>query len=153
MVALYGAGLMSFALGPNTRVQDLLGLGDPLDSHLRLVRRGLNSHEKPMPMPWLVARTYAPGAPYQASSFVTGPKQTESLFFGVLQLGRPDTPFAQRVAAARKALDCGAIRDLQVSYQAPLTAHRFLSNVLHSFHRTFETFPAEPRDAVAAECR
>lgn len=153
VVALYGTGLLSYALGPDTRVVDLLGLGDPLASHLHLAHRGLNSHEKPLPLPWLVARDYPAGAPYLVSAFVTGPDQAEPLFFGVRQLGNPTTPFPDRVAAARKALTCGEIRGLAASTEERLSLHRFLSNVLHAVPRTFETFPPEPADAIAKECR
>ena len=60
-VATYGVGVVSYALGTDTYVLDLLGLGDAFTSHLRLDRRGTIAHEKPLPFPWIVAATAAPG--------------------------------------------------------------------------------------------
>ena len=38
------------------------GLGDAFTSHLRLDHRGTVAHEKPLPFPWIVARTLRPGS-------------------------------------------------------------------------------------------
>ncbi len=152
VVGLYGIGLLSFAVSPDVRVIDLLGLANPVDAHVKLEHRGLNSHERPLPMPWFVALTVPDGAPYRTVPLYSGAEQREHLVFAP-QIGRPDTPFADRVAAARRALQCGDLAGLRQSYTAPMTPGRFVSNVLRAPSRTFFVFPAEPSDAVRALCR
>ncbi len=50
--------------------------------------------------------------------------------------------------AARRALSCGALAELQESVRAPMTWERFVDNFLGSFSRTALRVPADP---VAAE--
>lgn len=152
VVAEYGIGVSGYGLGVRTEVVDLLGLGDPLAAHLRLAQRGVNSHEKPLPLPWLVARELTPGTAYDPSRLVTGPGQREPLVFLLRQLGHPTEPFPQRVAAARRALDCGPIRRLVLSYTGRLTPRKFLSNLVHAASYTTFEIPPEPSDAVARLC-
>ncbi len=59
----------------------------------------------------------------------------------------PGIPAAQ-LAAARKALSCGPLAELDQATQAPLTASRFVSNFFHSL--TLTTFRFSP-DPVTAE--
>jgi len=59
----------------------------------------------------------------------------------------PGIPAAQ-LAAARKALSCGPLAELDQATQAPLTAGRFVSNFFHSL--TLTTFRFSP-DPVTAE--
>jgi len=48
-MALSSLGVMGYALGPRWNVLDMLGLADPLTSHMKLVHRGKPGHEKPLP--------------------------------------------------------------------------------------------------------
>jgi arabinofuranosyltransferase len=59
----------------------------------------------------------------------------------------PGVPTAQ-IAAARRALSCGALAELNQATRAPLTAGRFVSNFFHSLSLTTVRFPDDP---VAAE--
>ena len=104
VTADFGVGVGSYALGPDTYVLDMLGLGDAFTSHLRLARRGVVAHEKPLPRPWVGARLFAPTASLSESQF---PMPS---FFIARPLDRPDTPFPDRVEAARRALQCGQLK-------------------------------------------
>lgn len=148
IVAEYAVGVTAYAFGPDTYVLDLLGLGDPFTSHLELKRRGLNSHEKPLPLPWLVARLLPDGTRYDVHTFVQGASQREPLELGITQLGDPRAPFTARVADARRALRCPAVRDLLSPYRRPLTLGRFFDNIVEAPRRTSLRIPSEPSEAL-----
>jgi len=61
--------------------------------------------------------------------------------------------FAQQVEWARANLQCGAIRALQQSADAPLTIGRFFSNVLHSYQNTRLRIPPDAGKANQQFCR
>lgn len=146
-VASYGVGIVGYALGPDVYVLDLLGLGDPVAAHLELHKRGLTAHEKPLPAPWIAALLTRPGAKLAASDFPNRP------FFGIVGIDRPDgQPFDERVATARRALECRQLADFIRSYTARLTPGRFLRNVADSFSNTDFRIPPEPRDALKRFC-
>jgi arabinofuranosyltransferase len=148
VVAEYGVGVGSYALGPDVYVLDLLGLGDAFTSHLRLDHRGTVAHEKPLPFPWVVARTLAPGSTAGASDFVL-PK----LFFARL-LDRPgQQSFAARVADARVALHCGPLRAFLDHTTAPMSVGQFFDNLTSARANNAFRIPPEPRDARAKFCR
>jgi arabinofuranosyltransferase len=108
---------------------DTLGLAYPLAAHQ--AREGVRTagragHEKPLDPAWIVADWTDPGTPVPA---------------GV-------DPAA--VAAARHALNCGELAELQASVRDPLTPERFWKNLTGSWGRTWFRYP---RDPVAAEKR
>lgn len=149
VVATYGVGAGTYALGTDTYVLDLLGLGDTFTSHLELKRRGFTGHEKPLPTPWIAARFLVPDAEVTEKDFPFPPVLAE--------LGRPiddpnDEPFAERVRDARLALRCKDLRDFRRSYDAPLTAGRFFENFFDAFSNYRFRIPPEPRDARAEFC-
>ena len=111
-LATYGVGVVSYALGSDTYVLDLLGLGDAFTSHLRLDRRGTIAHEKPLPFPWIVARLLRPGSPVTEADFVL-PR-----FFLARRIDHPGAePFSRRVAdAADRVLRCSDLRDFLRSH-------------------------------------
>lgn len=145
-VSNYGIGVEGYALR-DTYLLDLLGLGDAFTSHLRLDRRGTVAHEKPLPFPWIVARTLQPGTPATAADFRLPP-----LFFA-RPLDRPaNQSFPQRVADARVALQCAPIREFLDHVTKPLTVGQFFDNLgsapaNHSFR-----IPPEPREARRRLC-
>jgi arabinofuranosyltransferase len=149
IVATYGVGAGTYALGNDVYVLDLLGLGDAFTSHLELERRGYVGHEKPLPAPWIVARFLPEDAQFTEEDFPLP---------AVLQsLGRPlddpgDQSFAERVRDARVALRCDELRDLRKVYDAPLTFGRFFDNLFGAFGNSSLRIPPEPRDARAKFC-
>jgi hypothetical protein len=146
VVAGFGVGLPSYAFGPSTYVLDMLGLGDAFTAHLRLAHRGVVAHEKPLPSPWVAARLTAPGPQLTAGDFAL------PAFFVARPIDDPTGTFSQRVADARRALDCGELRTFLDRIKEPLTVGRFLTNIGHSFGATTFRIPPEPADAVAAYC-
>ena len=146
-VATYGVGVTSYALGPNTYVLDLLGLGDAFTSHLKLARRGTVAHEKPLPIPWIAARLTRPEVQLHDQDFV-GPAR---LF--ALPLDDPrGEPFAKRVEDARRVLHCPRMVEFLRTYEGPLGPGRFVGNLGDSFLNFGFRIPPEPRKARAALC-
>jgi arabinofuranosyltransferase len=146
-VATYGVGIGSYALGPDVYVLDLLGLGDAFTSHLKLTRRGLIAHEKPLPAPWIVARLTARGTNVE-ESVLTLPHG-----FGARPIDDPEgRPFAARVADARATLRCRPVVHFTDSYRSSLTAGRFAGNIGRSVTNWGFRIPPEPADARARFC-
>lgn len=146
-VATYGIGVPSYALGRDTYILDLLGLGDAFTSHLKLARRGTVAHEKPLPLPWIPARLLRPGVQLHELDFV-GPAR-----FFALPLDDPrGEPFAQRVEDARRVLHCPRVAEFVRTYEGPLGPGRFFDNLGNSFTNFGFRIPPEPRKARAALC-
>lgn len=66
--------------------------------------------------------------------------------------GAPGIPAAQ-LAAARKALSCGRLAELDQATQAPLSVGRFGSNFFHSLTLTTFRFSPDPVTAERELCR
>jgi arabinofuranosyltransferase len=142
----FGIGVSGYAL-EDLYVLDMLGLADPFTAHLEINRRVLPGHEKPLPLPWFVARTVPEDQPIRERLFPTFP------VVGSYPLGDPgDQTFVRRVAIARSTLECRGLRDFMDAYTEPLTVGRFFSNVVHAFDNTTKRIPPEPRDAAAELC-
>jgi arabinofuranosyltransferase len=105
-------GIVGMVAGIDVRVIDVFGLADPLAARMRidLKQRGRPGHEKHLGRHWLWARDVAPGTP----PFPAGPAPAQ-------------------VAAASEALHCRALVRLSNATTAPLTAGRFLQNLLDAF--------------------
>jgi arabinofuranosyltransferase len=108
-------------------VVDMHGLAYALGSHLVGDPNGRPGHAKWVDPAWVVAEysdvTQAPGIP------------------------------AAQLAAARKALSCGPLADLDQATQAPLTVGRFASNFVHSLTLTTFRFSPDPGTAERELCR
>jgi arabinofuranosyltransferase len=103
---------------------DPMGLGYPLAAHLQVTAAGRPGHDKWIPDVWVVADYGDPNAPT--------PKGIDPT----------------QLAAARRALQCGGLAQVQASARAPMTVGRFFSSLWHAPANTTVTFPADP---VAAE--
>jgi arabinofuranosyltransferase len=146
-IASYGLGILSYAMGPDTYVLDLLGLGDAFTSHLALSQDGLVGHEKPLPAPWIAARITKPDAALAVSDFPFPGT------FGARPLDHPrGVPFEQRERIARAALECPGVRDFLRSYSGSLTLGRFFGNFVDAVHNTRLRIPPEPADAYEKFC-
>jgi arabinofuranosyltransferase len=111
---------------------DPLGLAYPLAAHQARPpgsTAGRSGHEKPLDPAWIVADWTGPATP----------------------LPRGLDP--ARVRAARHALTCGRLAELQRSVRAPLTLARFWDNLTGAWSRTGFRFPADPVQAERALCR
>ncbi|NMO93032.1 hypothetical protein [Actinomycetospora sp. TBRC 11914] len=103
----------------DVRVTDTVGLAEPLAAHTVMVPDGRVGHDKNLPAAWSVAQ--GGGVP-------------------------PDDRAvrADDVAAATRALQCPAIRELEDSVSAPMTWSRFRENLLGAPARTALRFPRDP---------
>ena len=117
-------GFVGLAAGPDVHVVDLHGLADPVGARLRLAERGRPGHEKLLANAWVTARW---------------PHWT----------GQAD---AAEVAAARAALQCGALSTLRAAIEDPLTFDRFLSNVKGAAQLTALRIAPEPQAAQRELC-
>jgi arabinofuranosyltransferase len=122
-------GITGLVAGPSVHIVDPSGLADPLASRVQVDVRGRPGHEKGLPLPWLVAR------------------------FGDPQASVPDGVSPAAVDAARRALGCGPLRDLQAATTQPLTPSRFLGNLRLSIRLRDFRLPPDPSAAEARFCR
>jgi arabinofuranosyltransferase len=130
VVAIDNIGIVGYLAAPDVQVVDLFGLADPITSRMRLRARGRPGHEKHQPgvRAWTVARFADPAAPLPAGLSPEG------------------------VAAARAALQCGALRELDGALHEPLTWRRFLRNVALAPSLTRVRFSNVPDEARRELC-
>ena len=146
-VSQSGIGMVGYSLSTRVRVLDWLGLADPMTAHFELTHRGLPGHEKPIPGVWAAAELTAPG-----SKLTPGDFRAAGLLVPLIP--RTDgATFARQVATVRRVLRCPTVRDFASSYQAPLTAGDFLSNIADSVSNSSFAIPPAPAKAERALCR
>ncbi|MET9561675.1 hypothetical protein [Streptomyces tauricus] len=104
---------------------DPIGLAYPLAAHSERVGAGRVGHDKHLPAAWLVADR------------------------GV---GAPSWVRPAEVAAARRALRCGALAELDGAVRGRLTVGRFLRNVAGAWERTSFRFPNDAGRAAGELC-
>ena len=108
---------------------DSLGLADPLAAHMQLDHVGRAGHEKELPDAFLLADLTPPDVHLPA-----------------------DAPSSQQVAAARRALSCGEVAEMQRAVQGPLTVSRFWTNLIGAIRRTSFRIPDDPQQAADSFC-
>lgn len=129
-VVLAGLGYSGAASSLEDVVVDDIGLSYPLAAHAELTHLGEAGHDKNLPLVWVLADLTAPT--WQPDPQVVDPAD---------------------LAAARKALSCGALAQLQTDVRAPMTPDRFWHNLLDSYRNTELVVPADPNTAVQEFCR
>ncbi|SFO53238.1 ArnT family glycosyltransferase [Amycolatopsis rubida] len=116
-------------------VVDFWGLANPIGARFEFptVKPG---HSKPLSNAWLLADYADPSAPVLSpGNFVL----------------RADIT-ADQVAAARHALSCGDLAEIQRSTREPLSPGRFWANLTGAVHRTGVTVPPDPFVAERTFC-
>jgi len=116
------SGISGYLAGPEVLVHESNSLADPVGSHMPPNRVNTAGHRKREAWPWRIALTAKPGVTAGFSP--------------------------HRIAAARHALGCGALRDLVASTEAPMDLGTFWSNLTGAVGRTRLVVP---RGEVAAE--
>ncbi|WP_328496244.1 hypothetical protein OHS59_28740 [Streptomyces sp. NBC_00414] len=106
---------------------DPIGLAYPLAAHSERVGAGRVGHDKHLPAAWLAADRGVAG-------------------------DLPDRADAGEVGAARRALRCGGLAELESAVRGPLTVGRFLHNVTGAWERTAFRFPNDPVRAERELC-
>jgi arabinofuranosyltransferase len=107
-------GMLGMNVGLDVRVIDQIGLANPLAQHTERLKHGRIGHDKNLFPDWVVA---------------DGP-------WVKVYPGIPDYLSQQWVAEAAAALRCPATEAVLNSVRAPMSLHRFVSNVVHSFEFT-----------------
>jgi arabinofuranosyltransferase len=121
-------GITGVVARPSVHIIDPSGLADPFASRVLVPTRGRPGHEKSLPLAWVIARFGDPAAPV------------------------PGGVSPSDVEAARRALRCGALHDLEVATTAPLTPSRFVRNIRLAIQLRAFRFPSDPNAAEARFC-
>ncbi|GBE64114.1 membrane protein [Mycobacterium sp. MFM001] len=107
-------GMLGMNVGLDIRVLDQIGLANPLAAHTARLQHGRIGHDKNLFPDWVIADgpwvKWYPGVP-----------------------GYLDDKW---VAQAEAALQCPATQAVLNSVRSPMTPHRFVSNLLHSYEFT-----------------
>lgn len=107
-------GMVGMNVGLDVRVLDQIGLANPLAAHTERLEYGRIGHDKNLFPDWVIADgpwvKWYPGVPAYLDQ--------------------------QWVAQAEAALRCPATQAVLNSVRAPMSLHRFVSNVVHSFEFT-----------------
>jgi len=126
VVLVFNAGVPSYAVGPDTYVVDLRGLGDGFTARLRTEKRVRPGHDKLLPTTWLAARFLKPGAtvPHDLAVLLAaaGGRPSDA------NLGASD--FDREARLGRLALRCGDLRELTRATDGRLTPGRVANNFL-----------------------
>ncbi len=120
-------GMVGMNVGLDVRVIDQIGLANPLAQHTERLKHGRIGHDKNLFPDWVIA---------------DGP-------WVKLYPGIPGYLDAQWVAEAVAALKCPETQAVLSSVRAPMTPHRFLSNLLYSYEFTKYRIDRVPRYELA----
>jgi arabinofuranosyltransferase len=116
-------GMLGMNVGLDVRVLDQIGLANPIAAHTERLRHGRIGHDKNLFPDWVIADgPWAKGYP-----------------------GVPGYLDQAWVAEAEAALRCPDMAAVLNSVRSPMSPHRFLSNLLHSFGFTEYRFDRVPR--------
>jgi arabinofuranosyltransferase len=107
-------GMVGMNVGLDVRVIDQIGLANPIAQHTERLKHGRIGHDKNLFPDWVIA---------------DGP-------WVKLYPGVPSYLDVNWVAQAVAALQCPETKTVLASVRAPMTLHRFVSNVLHSYEFT-----------------
>ena len=121
-------GIFSYAAGDQVYVVDTFGLADAVPAHARLVVRGRPGHEKFVPPAWVFARFASPDAPVP---------------YGIS---------AGDVTAARRALQCGDLAELQQATTSKLSLSRAFKNLRESVRLSGFRYAPNPVQAEQELC-
>ncbi|OBF63075.1 hypothetical protein A5753_13715 [Mycobacterium sp. 852002-51971_SCH5477799-a] len=120
-------GMVGMNVGLDVRVIDQIGLANPLAQHTERLKHGRIGHDKNLFPDWVIA---------------DGP-------WVKLPPGIPGYLDQQWVAEAVSALQCPETKAVLSSVRAPMTPHRFLSNLVNSFQFTKYRIDRVPRYELA----
>ena len=117
------------------RVVDFWGLANPVGARFDLPTTK-PGHSKPMGNAWILAEYADPAAPIDPRG----------------NYARPGPVTAEQVAAARRALECGDLKELRDAAREPMSAGRFWKNLTGAWDRTHVAVPADPFEAERRFC-
>jgi arabinofuranosyltransferase len=120
-------GMVGMNVGLDVRVIDQIGLANPLAQHTERLKHGRIGHDKNLFPDWVIA---------------DGP-------WVKVHPGIPGYLDVQWAAEAVSALQCPDTKAMLSSVRAPMTVHRFVSNLLHSYQFTKYRIDRVPRYELA----
>jgi len=120
-------GMVGMNVGLDVRVLDQIGLANPLAQHTQRLQHGRIGHDKNLFPDWVIA---------------DGP-------WVKVYPGIPGYLDEQWVSEAVAALRCPETQAVLSSVRAPMTLHRFVSNIVHSFEFTRYQIDRVPRYELA----
>jgi arabinofuranosyltransferase len=123
VVAYRALGIAAAALGLGINVVDYYGLADPVAARLTVRRSYRPGHDKTFDTAW------------QAARYATAERSQD-----------------YRTAAARHALSCGVLADFSRATREPLSARRFLRNLVIALRMRRVEIPSDPVDAEQTFC-
>ena len=97
------------------------------------------------PPPWVAARVTPAGSAPDAANF---PPFDEA----AANASSTDAEFREQVAWARAALECDDIVELLESAEEPMSARRFVANLLRSIEHTRLRISTDPEEAYHQFC-
>jgi arabinofuranosyltransferase len=122
-VGLGAIGLSGYLLGSAVHVVDVQGPGDPIASRMPRLEGERPGHDKFLPRSYLMARF--------ADPFLFEPSA---------------------VTAARRALRCSDLAELEQAVAAPLSLKRFVKNITLAWHLSRLRIPRDPFEAEREFC-
>lgn len=128
-VVLAGLGYAGSQTSLASVVLDDIGLSYPLAGHAELDHRGQPGHEKNLPLIWVVADLARPN-----------------------WSGYPGMVDPSALSAARHALTCGSLAQLQHAVRDPMTFGRFVQNLRSAFGNSTLVVPVDPFVAEQQFC-
>jgi arabinofuranosyltransferase len=154
VVPTYGLGVPAYVLPLDVWVYDQLGLADPVTSRLTLDWRGTPGHEKAMTGPWVAAVYLDPASEVDDTGEFMAVGFVAQLMSGIDTGDVPTDPagFARARADAAAALGCGGLRERVYDARAPLTARRFLGNIVDAVRLDRLRVPNDPAEARRQLC-
>ncbi|HET6290596.1 MAG TPA: hypothetical protein VFG15_28110 [Amycolatopsis sp.] len=123
-VAADSMGALGLLIPLETRLRDGYGLANPFAAHSTALANGRPGHQKWLPPVWELANSAR------------------------LPIAEDGPARGEDVAAARAALDCPDIMEIDASVRDPLTAGRFADNLIGSFTRGSVRFPRVAKPPV-----
>jgi arabinofuranosyltransferase len=118
-------GMIGLAVGPDVPVIDSLGLADPVHARFQLDDRSTAPHEKAADSEWILAKLP-----------LSDPINVRGIDWS-------------KVADARRALECPAVRELRAAVSNPMTPARFVQNLFLAPTLTRLRIPTDPTTAAA----
>jgi arabinofuranosyltransferase len=135
------SGVSGYLAGPDVLVQETNSLGDPVGSRMPPTTISRPGHRKHEPWAWVIALVTRPGTEDDIDV-----DRLEAGIYGAPEIDPTD------VAAARRALECGALEELRQATRASLDGGRFVSNLTGAIGRTRLVVPRDPKDAERKFC-
>ncbi len=139
------SGISGYRAGPEVLVREVNSLADPVGSHMTPTPLSKPGHRKRLEWAWLLALATRPGTgPFTQADLGATRLVSAEFEDGVID--------PTDVAAARRALECGALAELVRATSGPFDASRAWDNLTGAIGRTRLVVPRDPHEAEQHFC-